>query len=149
MPLTKTSWPNGWTPDADQVNGDPSGLLRMDNLQLEETGALSLVRGIQALNLHIPDWVDRLYSRLIGNTEYIWAALNVTTTYVIRSSNNFASFTAILTSGGSRTAFGEAFGNVLISSGTQRLKDNGTSTPVQLGLTTPKGPTAAPIVNVI
>ncbi len=149
MPLTKTSWPNGWTPDADQVNGDPSGLLRMDNLQLEETGALSLVRGIQALSLNIPDWVDKLYSRLIGNTEYIWAALNVTTTYVIRTSNNFASWTAILSSGGSRCAFGEAFGNVLISSGTQRLKDNGTSTPVQLGLTTPSGPNSAPIINVI
>ena len=149
MPLTKTSWPSGWTPDADQVNGDPSGLLRMDNLQLEETGALSLVRGIQELNGNLPDWVDRFYSRLINNTEYIWAALNVTSSSIVRTSNNFGSITTVLTGGGARACFGEAFGNVLISAGTQRVKDNGTTTPVQLGIQTPLGIPGTPVITAI
>ena len=146
MNLTKTNWPQGWNPDADQVNGDPNGLLRMDNLQLEETGAVSLVRGLQELTGSLPDYVFRMYSRLINNKEYVWAALNINGTSVVRTTNNFSSTTTVMAGGGEKTCFGEAFGNVLISCGAQRVKDSGTGSPVQLGITTP---TVAPLVNQI
>lgn len=146
MNLTKTNWPLGYTPNADPINGDPNGLIRMDNIQQEETGVMSLVRGIQELNGDLPDWVYKGYSRIINNAEFIWIALNYTGSYVLRSSNNFGTFDTILTGGGSKACFGEAFGNVLISCGSQFLKDNGTSTPIPLGLQTPTQP---PVVNQI
>ena len=149
MNLTKTNWPSGWTPNADQVGGDPNGLLRMDNLQLEEGGAVSLVRGLLELTGSLPDWVYRMYSRLVNGVEFTWAALNVTGSSVVRTSNNFSSFTSILSAGGQRACFGEAFGKVLISCGLQRIKDDGTSTPQTLGLTSPVGASGTPKVNQI
>ena len=38
--LVREKWELGWTPAADNINGNPSGLLRMDNLKLDSIGAL-------------------------------------------------------------------------------------------------------------
>lgn len=142
---THTKWPLGWTPSADALNGDPNGLLRMDNLQQEKDGHLSLVRGIRKLNTaEFSNFVYNIHSKVINATEYIWVGLGLGTS-VQRSSNAGASFTEIMTGGGGRVAFGEAFGSILISSGSQKKKDNGT-TVTDLGITTP---TSAPTIGAI
>ena len=146
MNLTKTNWPLLWTPNADQFNGNPDGLLRADNLQLDEEGGLNLTRGIQELNGSLPDYVYSIYSKLVNNQEIVWAGLNATGTSVIRSKDFFKTFTTILTAGGTKPCFGDCLGQVLISSGGQRFKDNGT-TVSPLGLKTPTNSPAVTAIN--
>lgn len=43
--LFRNNWPLLWTPNADELQGSPEGLLRADNLMREEDGSLSLIRG--------------------------------------------------------------------------------------------------------
>ena len=146
MNLTRVNWPAAWTPSADQNNGDPSGLLRMDNLTIDEDGAITLIRGYEELIGDLPDYVYRTYSRLIGGTEFIWAALNLSASSVIRTSDLFSSYTTILSGGGGVPCFGDCLGQVIISAGLHRLKDTGTGTPKILGIETP---TAFPVINQI
>jgi hypothetical protein len=136
--LTRENWPLGWTPSADANNGDVRGLLRADNLHLDDEGVLSLGRGIRKLNstpfsAHVVD----LFSYQIDVSDHVYAGLQNGT--VIKSSNSFSSQTEILTGGANRTAFGAALGQILICSGTQRKKDNGT-TVRNLGIQKPTGP---------
>lgn len=143
--LTKTSWPGGWNPSQDDVNGSSDALLRMDNLRQNEDGVLALVRGAQKLNAsQFSDYISRIFSKIINSVEYIWVALNDNTTDVLRSGNNFTSSTSILTNGGAKTCFGDALGQVLICAGSKRKKDNGT-TVKDLGIITPLvAPTITP-----
>lgn len=145
MNLTLTSWPKGWTPSADQINGDPSGLLRMDNLTLDEEGAITLIKGYEELVGNLPDYVFRTYSRLVDQTEFIWAALNVLASSIIRTNDLFNSHITILAAGGGIPCFGDCLGQVIISAGLNRIKDNGT-TQKTLGIQTP---TAFPVINQI
>lgn len=127
MNLTRTSWSNGWNPSMDAVNGDPSALLRMDNLQLDEEGVLSLVRGIQQLNNSgLGDYVSDIYSKVINAQEVIWAGLNGLGLNVVRSKNGNFSDAVNVASGNARTVFGDCLGQVLICAGTARKKDDGT-----------------------
>jgi len=135
--LTKQSWPLGWTPSADAVNGSPDGLLRMDNLQQEETGALTLVRGIKKLNATpFSDYVYRIFSKTINGQETIWAALSITGRQIIRTNNDFSSQVTVLDNGGDVPCFGDCLGEVLCISGDQKKKDNG-SLIKNLGIATP------------
>lgn len=140
--LTRTDWPLGWVPSSDAVNGDPAGLLRMDNLQRDEFGALTLVRGIQRLsqNGSFNNYVDQLYSKLIGNQEIIWASLGPSGQSIIRSGSGSFGGDSSTVNGNDRTSFGDALGSVLILSGTSRIKDSG-SAQQNLGLATPGAPT--------
>ena len=85
MNLTKTNWPLGWTPNADAVNGDPSGLVRMDNLTLDSQGVLSLIEGMTQLGGNFSDYVSDLFSIVTGGTEYLWVSLNAASTSVFRT----------------------------------------------------------------
>jgi hypothetical protein len=135
MNLTKQNWPLGWTPSADSVNGDPSGLLRMDNLQMDETGVLSLVRGIQQLNgSSLGDYVSDIYSKVIGASETIWVGLNGLGLSVKRSKNGTFSDAVTIGAGDARAVFGDCLGQVLITAGALRKKDDGT-TVNNLGIT--------------
>lgn len=140
MNLTKTSWPGGWNPSQDDVNGSSDALLRMDNLRQNELGVLALTRGMQKLNAAaLSDYVSRIYSKIINNVEYIWSALNAATTNLIRSGDNFNSYTSIGSNGGNQACFGDALGKVLICAGSIRIKDSITKIE-QLGLIAPLGP---------
>ena len=139
--ITRTDWPLGWVPSSDAVNGDPAGLLRMDNLQRDEFGALTLVRGIQRVSAGgaFDNYVDQIYSKLIGNQEVLWASLGPIGQSVLRSgAGDFGSGTADI-GGNDRTSFGDALGQVLILSGSTRVKDTG-SAQLLLGLNTPDTP---------
>ena len=49
--LFRNDWSLLWTPNADELNGDPRGLIRADNLVVEEDKSLSLIRGTEILSL--------------------------------------------------------------------------------------------------
>jgi len=139
--LTKTYWPAGWLPDADLVNGDPNGLIRMDNLRLDETGVLSLVKGIKQIGTGFSDYVDRIFARGINGTETYWLGLGGSGRSIVRGSSSFTQ----VASGTNRACFGDALGNVLILAGQTRKKDNGSGTPIDLGLSTPAAPTISSV----
>lgn len=125
MNLTKTNWPLGWTPSADLNNGDPNGLVRMDNLQLEESGAIGLVRGFTELGSNFSDFVSDIYSKVVDGVEAFWVGLN-NGVFVFRYGDiTFSSPTTVLSGGGTRPAFGDGLGQVIACSGTQKKKDDG------------------------
>lgn len=138
MNLTKTTWPAGWTPSADPVNGDPGGLLRMDNLQQDETGATTLVRGLQQLST-FSDYVDQIYSKTFAAKECTYIALNTNSNQIIRSADGLFDDQVVIGAGNGQAAFNDALGQVLICAGNVNLKDNGTVT-LPLGLQTPMPP---------
>lgn len=50
MELKRRTFELGWTPDFDSINAPPNALLRADNLELDEKGALVLRQGVTKLN---------------------------------------------------------------------------------------------------
>jgi hypothetical protein len=142
MNLTKTSWPLGYTPSADPVNGDPTGLIRMDNCYLDELGVLSLVRGIQKLTpTTLSAFPYRIYSKILSsNTEAIWASLGISSSQIIRTAKGDFSDTTVIGAGTDKAAFGDCLGQVICFAGSTRLKDSST-TVNNLGLATPVPPT--------
>lgn len=139
MNLTKTDYPLGWTPCEDPVNGDPNGLLRMDNLQRDEKGALTLVRGYKTLAT-FSDYVSDLYSTPINAQEVCYAGLNINGHSIYRSDDGNFDDAVLIGNGNNRACFGNALGQTLITAGSTRIKDDGT-TVRPLGLATPAAPT--------
>lgn len=150
MNLTKQNWPLGYTPSVDPVNGDPNGLIRMDNCYLDEQGVLSLCRGIELLTDTLGDFPYKLYAKNINQTsETIWAALGLPSINVVRSaSGKFNDTVTIISNGDQAACFGDCLGEVLAFAGSARVKDNG-STFANLGLATPSAPTLQPVNQVI
>lgn len=133
--LTKTSWPLGWVPTQDDVNGDPGGLLRMDNLQQDSIGALTIARGMKEIYGPFQDYIANIWSKVgfAGASESLWVGLNQGS-QIIRSLNGtFSDFTRI-TAGSDYPVFGDGFGYVFIFAGVTRWKDNGTAGLGGLGL---------------
>jgi hypothetical protein len=142
--LTRQSWPKGWVPSQDR-NGDPAGLLRMDNIHMDEEGALSLVRGSRQLGGDFPDYVSDLYSKTINGVEYLYIGLANGRQVLRTTVDLLTSQAVIIDNGGTRPVFGSSLGQVYCASGTQRWKDRGPSEDIlPLGLTTP---TAKPTVS--
>lgn len=138
--LGQRDFSQGWRPDDDAVNGHPAGLTRMDNVNLDENGALTLVRGTQKVSTSLGTAPFRVFSRYLNGQKYRYCA-NLDGT-VKRSVNESTTFSNIITGGSSnRCGFGVALGNVLITSGTSKKKDNGTVS--DLGIAQPSAPTLA------
>lgn len=141
MNLTRKNWINGWDPSSDPVNGDPQSLQRMDNLQWDETGVLSLVRGLKQVNKTVfTDYVNSIYSKIINTNESIWCGLGFNGKRIVRSLIGDFSDTVIVADGDDQSAFGDALGQVICCAGSVRKKDNGTVIN-NLGLITPEVPT--------
>lgn len=141
--LTKTNWLLGWQPGADAVNGDPQGLLRMDNLRLDKTGAVSLVDGHQIVTASFSDFVSALYSKMVNGRETLWAATGSPASAVTRSFGFFGGTSLVVAGAGSPNAnacFADAFGYTLACAGNLRAKDPVSSSPLPLGLLTPNPP---------
>ena len=62
MNLTRTNWPSGWVPSNDAVNGDPNGLLRMDNLRIDKLGVIGLIDGQQKVAGTASGYYSAFYS---------------------------------------------------------------------------------------
>lgn len=68
-------WTAGWSPSSDLVNGSPAGLLRADNVQLDDLGVLSLRRGsaqtLPGYTTALPGGellVDSLYNAVLNSS---------------------------------------------------------------------------------
>lgn len=70
--LERKSFSRGWTPDADAINAPLDALLRMDNLILDELGAVSLRAGSSRINgVALADTdVHSLYTAELSGTRY-------------------------------------------------------------------------------
>ena len=155
MNLTRKDWSLGWTPSNDSVNGDPRGLLRADNLELDERGILSLTNAARVAGYdptgpsrrQNPDprktldatfaysgQIVQIYSKYIGNYKYRFVVTDNGYVYCngfrIVGGENFT-----------QVGFTSVLGQILICAGNKRLKDDG-NTIRQLGL---KKPDNAPI----
>lgn len=140
MNLTRTNWPLGYTPSEDPVNGNPNGLIRMDNCYLDELGVLSLVKGIQQISPILQTFPYRIYSKILAtNTEAIWATLGLTSNSIIRSAKGDFSDTQTIGFGTDKGAFGDCLGQVICFAGLTRLKDDSVTVRA-LGLITPLVP---------
>ena len=125
----------GWCPSDSAVDGRPNCLLKMDNLELDRNGALSLIHGTRVLYSGFGAQAHTMFSRFIDGVRYDYSATQNGSVY-----RNSAS---IITGGDNKNAaFGTAFNYTLICSGTQRKKDTGTAVQ-NLGV---KAPTAAPTI---
>lgn len=143
--LTRQNWPRGWNASQSEINGDPSALLRMDNLQEDETGGTSLVAGITSIGA-FSDYVADIYSKVIGANELLYVSLNANGSSILRSKSGNFDDTITISNGNARGCFGDCLGQVICISGNQLKKDDGTSTIRDLGLADPIGtPTSVPI----
>ncbi len=141
MNLTRTNWPKGWLPSNDAVNGDPGGLLRMDNLRIDKTGVVGLIDGMQRVGA-ASSYYSAFFSKVILGTEYIWATTGTPPNSIRRTKiAPLAGEVEMLISGaGTPTnlaAFGDALGYTLITAGNYRAKDPTSSAVLPLGLLTP------------
>ncbi len=140
MNLTRTNWPLGWVPNNDAVNGNPDGLLRMDNLRIDKNGLVSLVDGHQQIS-SASDFVTKIHSKIQNGIEYLWLAYGTPVVQIYRSSglSGFNTDMAVPGAGfpSAAAAFGDAFNYTLAMSGTLRTKDPITSAPLPLGIQTP------------
>lgn len=143
MNLTYQNFPKGWLPSEDAVNGDPSGLLRMDNLRIDKEGVIGLIDGIQTVTASFSDFVSAMYSKIIGSTEYLWSATGYTSSTITRGTGFFGGTSLIVSGGGAPSgpaSFTDALGYVLCTAGNLRTKDPILSAPTPLGIVTPPSP---------
>ena len=139
MNLTRQNWPLGWVPTQSDINGNPDGLLRMDSLQQDELGSIGLARGMQEIsNFNSP--IIAIFSKIIqGIAESIWVGLY--NYQMIRSLSGTFGDSFYLGGGGDDfPVFGAGFGFVFALAGTQRYKDDGSSTLILLGILDPGKP---------
>ena len=123
---TRTAWPLGWVPTQDDVNGDPGGLLRIDNLQQDSLGTIENARGMAEIYGPFSAYVANIFSKVgfNGANESIWVGLNNGSEIFRSLDGTFDDITA-LPSGNDYPVFGDGFGWVFIFSGQNRWKDNG------------------------
>lgn len=136
--LTKTDWPGGWNPSSDNENGSPDALLRMDNLQQDDTGCITLVRGIQKLNSSaFSSFIEKMICRSIDGVDTLYVALQDGN--LVLKAPNLAGFTSIV-AGSDHAAMDDCLGQMLICAGTVKKKEAG-GTVKDLGLVKPDPPT--------
>jgi hypothetical protein len=126
----------GWCPSDDDVNGRPNGLLKMENLELDINGALSLAGGCTDQGGGFTTY-HTLWSDDIGGAR---------TDYAGGANGSIYRNNSAIGSGGDSLimATGVAFKYSLLCSGSIRLKDLGSGSPINLGVGVP---TAAPALN--
>ena len=121
----------GWLPCDDPISGRKNGLLKMDNMELDSNGALSLQGGTSVLVGPYPGGTPHtLYSKLINGQKHNYAAISGGAVY--RDSDVIATGGDNLNAG-----FGTAFNFTLIGSGAVRIKDSGSGIPINLGISPP------------
>ena len=124
--LTRTTFDMGWYPSADAINGPKNSLLRMDNCDLDEQGAVALRPGsarIQANGLADPS-IDSIFSlKLNGATRRYVGAGN----HVYHDGTGTLTATAATIAGAGDISFGAHQGQVLYARSTSKKKHDGTT----------------------
>lgn len=129
IPVIFDDFSAGWCASDDQVNGRKNALMRMDNVELDQNGALSLVGGCSVLGTY-GSAAHTIWSNYLGTTRYDYMA-DANAGHIYRNGT-------LIASGGdsSNAAFGAAFQYNLIASGSVRKKDTGAAL-VDLGIGAP------------
>jgi len=128
--IARQNWARGWVPSGDFVNGPKDGLARMDNLQLDEDGALTLVPGITDI-YDFSSWPHTIFSKFIGNNKF---------RYTINANGDITRNGGVFYTGADslRGSFAVHRGYILICSGNVRIKDDTVNT-YNLGIIRPDG----------
>lgn len=128
----------GWEPSNDAFNGPKNCLLQMDNLELDQNGALTMIGGCAVKHSGFAADAHTLFSRMMNGTRR---------DYNCSVAGGIFRDTTSIGTGGDATigAFGTAFNYVLACSGVTRKKDTGAAA-VNLGILPA---TAAPVVVVV
>lgn len=128
----------GWMPGEDPIQGRKNGLLKMNNVELDSNGALTLCGGTVVKQTGFPSNAHTIGSRLINGARHDYSLL--------ADGSIYRDITSIATGGDSTNgAIGTAFNFTLLVSGDKRIKDNG-SAVVNLGVLPPTAFTQ-PTVN--
>lgn len=124
--LIQRDFSRGWIPSDDAINGREDGLLRMDNCSLDETGAVVLHNGTDKISPALANAIEGVYSTILNGVKHRYAGHGTT---VVKDVNEADTFGATVLSGGASGfyAFGVALGQVLVCSGTQKKKDDGST----------------------
>ena len=131
-----TDFSAGWIPQDDPVNGRKNGLLKMDSIELDQNGALTMCGGAKNIfSTNYPADAHTLYSKFISGVQKRYLAL--TNGAVYRDSSS-------IISGGSatRAAFLTAFNYVFIFSADERYKDDGAAATI-IGVVIGTDPTSS------
>lgn len=120
--LARNTFARGWVPDSDRVNGPADGLLRMDNLVLDELGVVALRAGSAKVNgSPLADLdVHSLATFVLNGTRYRMAGAGQAV-YA-----NGSSIASGLGSASGDTAFGSHLGQILFARGSATKKYDGT-----------------------
>jgi len=154
--LFRNSWPIGWIPNADEINGDVRGLLRSDNLTHDEDGVIGLIRGTKKVSGAMPSEPTQIYGKLLDLNSVIDSPGGypngpnhlrylVLGNQVIRNfgslKNENAYDEGIISGGGDQgAAFGFGSGHIFITYGPQKVKDSGVKrTPIGMSAAAPPG----------
>jgi hypothetical protein len=137
--LTRKNWERGWIPSDNNVGGRKDGLLRMDNLYLDDKGIVSLVPGLRRLNdSPLNGSVHSLYSENFSQGKVRFAGLS--NGDVIAADAEFNASAAIISGGNpENAAFATAYGLVFCASGEKVVRYNVLSSE-KVGLETPTAP---------
>lgn len=140
MDYATRTFPLGWVPDMDEVNGPEAGLLRGDNLVIDQLGVLALRLGSSKINAAAFSDTDihSLFTVVRSGTRYRYAGAN---SAVYRNDSSIISGI----NGSEDISFGSHMGQTLIARGTTKRKDDGT-TVRNLGIAMTGG---APIVQAV
>lgn len=140
MDFAKRTYRLGWIPDADEVNCSEEGLLRMDNLILDELGVLAARQGSSKINAVAFADIDvhSLFTVVRSGTRLRYAGA---TNAVYRNGTSIISGV----NGSDDIFFGSHMGQTLIARGTTKRKDDGT-TVRNLGISMTGG---APTINAV
>lgn len=114
--LERTSFAQGWVPDADALQAPANGLLRADNCVLDELGIIGLRQGSLTLNAYGGD-VHSLYTAVLNATRYRFVGV-VDNVFV-----NTGFLSAM--SGAGDVSFGSHRGQVLFARGSTTKKYDG------------------------
>lgn len=138
MTLVRSSFARGWMPDADAVNGPVDGLLRADNLTLDELGTLALRKGSTLLATLADLDVHSLFTAVLGGTRYRFAgAGNAMYSNGVSLASGFT--------GSGDISFASYLGQVLAARGSTKKKyDGATLRTWGIGMTG-GAPTVAPV----
>lgn len=143
--LTREQFPAGWTPSADPTNGNPDGLVRMDNCRLDKLGSVTLNRGFKNVSSLFPGFVHSIFSRQVSNVKHRFVGLS--TGEVLRDSGSDSYANSVLTGGNpARARFAGVLGSIFVASGEKKKKFDGTNT-YNWGIETPGSPVGCTINN--
>jgi len=138
--LIINDWSAGWIPQESPTNGRKNGLLKMDSLELDINGEVTLTGGNKNIfDYNYPADAHTLYSKFIDGIQRRYLAL--TNGAVYRDINSIISAGSL-----TRAAFGAAYGFIYIFSGNKRRKDDGSITSV-IGITESNAPVIGAVVN--